>query len=31
MRRNNFIIKTIIAMAANSHYYYTWSGGHEWA
>lgn len=31
MTRNDFIIKTIIAMAANSCYKYNWHGGHEWA
>ena len=31
MTRNDFIIKTIVAMAANSAYHYTWISGHEWA
>lgn len=31
MTRYDFIIRTIIAMAANSAYHYNWHGGHEWA
>ena len=31
MTRNDFIIKTIIAMAANSAYKFNWIGGHDWA
>ena len=31
MTRNDFIIKTIIAMAANSCYKYNWHSRHEWA
>ena len=31
MTRNDFIIKVIISMAANSAYRYNWHGRHEWA
>lgn len=31
MRRNDFIIKTVIMMASNSHYHWTWIAGKQWA
>lgn len=31
MTRNDFILKTIIAMAANNAYRYSWHGRNEWA
>ena len=31
MRRNEFIIKTVIMMASNSHYHWTWIAGKQWA